>query len=123
MTDSFIVESGVVSVEIIQSNVVSVEVESPPVIGSVLVQGPQGATGPAGPAPEVRVQTLASDGTTDTFQLDIPAASDASVQVFRNGLAEIAGVGFTITSDDEDTVVNFSVVPLVDDEVQVVYHI
>ena len=122
MTGSFIVQSGVVSVEVVQNNVVSVEVESPPVVGSVLVRGPQGLTGATGPAPEMRVQTLSGDGTTDVFQLDTPAASDASVQVFRNGLAEIAGVGFTITSDNEDTVVSFSAVPLADDEVQVVYH-
>lgn len=113
MTDSFIVQSGVVSVEI----------GPPPVVDSVLVEGPQGPPGPTGPAAEVRVQTLAGDGTTATFQLDVPASSDASVQVFRNGLAEIAGVGFTITSDSEDTVVSFSAVPLADDEVQVVYHV
>lgn len=113
MTDSFIVQSGVVSVS----------VQPPPVVDAVLVQGPQGLTGPVGPPVEVRVQTLESDGTTVDFQLDVPAASDSSVQVFRNGLAEIAGVGFTIASDDEDTVVSFSTVPLADDEVQVVYQV
>lgn len=120
MTDSFIVESGVVSVEVVQSNVVSVEVQSPPAVNSVLVRGPQGIPGPG---VEIRVQTLSADGITDAFQLDTPAVSNASVQVFRNGLAEIAGVGFTITSDNEDTVVSFSAVPLADDEVQVVYQV
>ncbi len=123
MTDSFIIESGVVSVEVAQASVISVEVQSLPAVDAVLVQGPQGLTGPVGPAPEIRVQTLASDGTTEVFQLDTPAMSDLSVQVFRNGLAEIAGVGFTASSDGDDTVVSFSTVPLADDEVQVVYQV
>lgn len=117
MTDSFIVQAGVVSVEI----------ESPPT-DVVLVQGPagpQGATGPPGPTstPALITQALFGDGTTENFQLDIPTSSTASVQVFRNGLAEIAGVGFTTSSDGGNTIVSFSTVPLVDDEVQVVYQI
>lgn len=123
MTDSFIVESGVVSVEVAQASVISVEVQSLPAVDAVLIQGPQGLTGATGPAPEIRVQTLASDGTTEVFQLGTPAVSNSSVQVFRNGLAEMAGVGFTITSDNGETVVSFSAVPLADDEVQVVYHV
>ena len=123
MTDSFIIESGVVSVEVAQATVISVEVQSLPAVDAVLVQGPQGPTGPVGPTPELRVQTLPADGTTGVFQLDTPAASDLSVQVFRNGLAEIAGVGFTASSDGDDTVVSFSTVPLADDEVQVVYQV
>lgn len=178
MTDSFIVESGVVSVEVAQASVISVEVQSLPAVDAVLVQGPQGLTGPVGPAPEIRVQMLAGNGTaagipinswegewdnftyytvgdvvslagstyilislggwtvggappgygwelftTVDFQLDTPAMSNSSVQVFRNGLAEIAGVGFTASSDGDDTVVSFSTAPLADDEVQVVYQV
>lgn len=113
MTGSFIVESGVVSVE----------VGPPPVIGTVLIEGPRGADGPTGPAAEIRVQKLPADGTTGEFQLEVRAASDLSVQVFRNGLAEIAGVGFTTSSSVDNTVVSFSSVPLADDEVQVVYQV
>lgn len=128
MTDSFIVESGVVSVEVVQSNIVSVQVESPPVVGSVLIQGPQGppgATGPAGSTVTAALitQTISGDGTTEAFELNVPTSSDLSVQVFRNGLAEIAGVGFTTSSDGDSTIVSFSTVPLAGDEVQVVYQI
>ena len=113
MTDSFIVQSGVVSVQ----------VDQPSAVDAVLIQGPRGPTGPTGPPAEVFVQTLSGDGTTGTFQLDFPAATDSSVQVFRNGLAEIAGVGFTASSDEDGTGVSFSTVPLADDEVQVVYQV
>jgi len=118
MTDNFIVQSGVVSVE----------VESPPT-DVVLVGGPQGPAGPqgpqgaTGPPATMWVQTISGDGITAEFQLDIPALSDLSVQVFRNGLAEVAGVGFTASSDGGGTVVSFSTVPLANDEVQVVYQI
>jgi hypothetical protein len=79
------------------------------------------SVGDTGPSPEVRVQTLVGDGTELDFQLDVPASS--SVQVFRNGLAEMAGVGFTTRSEAGNTVVGFSSAPLADDEVQVVYHV
>lgn len=128
MTDSYVVQSGeVIQSFIVQSGVVSVELESP-AADVVLVQGPQGprgATGPPGPTTTAALltQMIAGDGATGEFELDVRAASDASVQVFRNGLAEIAGVGFTTSSDSETTVVSFSTVPLVDDEVQVIYQI
>ena len=119
MTDSYIVQSGeVIQSFIVQSGVVSIEAEPPPVVDMVLVQGPQG---PTGAEATIRVEVLAADGTTGEFQLEQRAASDLSVQVFRNGLAEIAGVGFTTSSDGDSTIVSFSSVPLADDEVQVVY--
>lgn len=122
MTDSYIVQSGeVIQSFIVQSGVVSVEVESPPT-DVVVIQGPQGPPGDPGSV-AVLVQRIAGDGATGEFQLDVPTSSDVSVQVFRNGLAEIAGVGFTASSDAGITVVSFSTVPLVDDEVQVVYQI
>lgn len=109
---------------IVQSGVVSVEIESPPT-DVVLVQGPPGPSGPPGPpGPAALItQVFFGDGTTEDFELDIPTSSTQSVQVFRNGLAEIAGVGFTTSSDGESTVVSFSTVPLVGDEVQVVYQV
>lgn len=155
MTDSYIVQSGeVIQSFIVQSGVVSVEVESP-ATGVVLVPGPQGpagatgatgapgpggtgppgptgatgstgatgATGAAGAAAEVQVQMLVGDGTETDFQLDTPAVANSSVQVFRNGLAEIAGVGFTTRSEAGNTVVGFSTAPRADDEVQVVYQV
>lgn len=122
MTDSYIVQSGeVVQSFIVQSGVVSVEIESPPT-DVVVVQGPQGPPGDPGSV-AVLVQRIAGDGETWEFQLDVPTASTQSVQVFRNGLAEIAGVGFIASSDGGTTIVSFSTVPLVDDEVQVVYQI
>ena len=122
MTDSYIVQSGdVVQSFIVQSGVVSVEIESLPT-DVVLVQGPAGPQGPPGSTTQI-TQELFGDGITEDFQLDIPTSSTQSVQVFRNGLAEIAGVGFTTSSDGGNTVVSFSTVPLVDDEVQVVYQI
>ena len=83
--------------------------------------GATGATGATGAAVEVQVQTLVGDGTETDFQLDTPAAANSSVQVFRNGLAEMPGVGFTTRSEAGNTVVGFSSAPLADDEVQVVY--
>jgi hypothetical protein len=79
------------------------------------------SVGDTGPAPEIQGQTLVGDGTETDFQLDVPASS--SVQVFRNGLAEMAGVGFTTRSEAGNTVVGFSSAPLADDDVQVVYQI
>ena len=128
MTDSYIVQSGeVIQSLIVQSGVVSVEIQSP-ATDVVLVggpQGPQGATGPPGSTVTAALitQALFGDGTTEDFELDVPASSDLSVQVFRNGLAEIAGVGFTTSSSGVTTVVSFSNVPLANDEVQVVYQI
>ena len=129
MTDSYIVQSGeVVQSFIVQSGVVSIGVESPPATDVVLIQGPQGlqgATGPPGSTVTAALitQIISGDGITEAFQLDIPASSDLSVQVFRNGLAEIAGVGFTTSSDGGNTVVSFSTVPLANDEIQVIYQI
>lgn len=120
--DSFLLNSG---------DIVIVEVPEPTPIGVVTVLGPQGpvgatgatgARGPVGPAAEVRVQAFSGNGTTEVFELDVPAVSNSSVQVFRNGLAEIPGVTFVVSSSGGDTVVSFSTAPLVDDEVQVVYH-
>lgn len=128
MTDSYIVQSGeVIQSLIVQSGVVSVEIQSP-ATDVVLVggpQGPQGATGPPGSTVTAALitQAILGDGTTEDFELDVPASSDLSVQVFRNGLAEIAGVGFTTSSSGGTTVVSFSNVPLANDEVQVVYQI
>jgi hypothetical protein len=69
------------------------------------------------------VQALVGNGTAVDFQLTVPAAVISSVQVFRNGLAEMAGVGFTTRSEAGNTVVGFSSAPLADDDVQVVYQI
>lgn len=107
---------------VIEQPIIGVEVVETPV-GVIVVNGPQGPKGDPGPGADVWAETLVGDGEQVEFLLAYRTLSPFSVQVFRNGLAEITGIGFIVSSDGNSTTVTFSSAPLVDDEVQVVYHI
>ena len=68
-------------------------------------------------------ESLEGDGEQDVFVLSHLTLAPYSVQVFRNGLAEMPGIGFIVSSDGNSTTVTFSSAPLADDDVQVVYHV
>ena len=89
----------------------------------IVVTGPRGLKGDVGPGVDVYAEVLTGDGSTSLFQLEYRTLSDLSVQVFRNGLAEVVGIGFMVSSDAAQTFVSFTSAPLADDEVQVVYHV
>jgi hypothetical protein len=57
------------------------------------------------------------DGSNDVFPLSLPADLSQAVQVFRNGLMEIQGQGYLMTS----THVIFTTPPLGSDVLTVVY--
>ena len=82
--------------------------------------GPVGPTGPAGPtgnlAYEVVPQQL-QNGTNATFALSNLIDTSKAVQVFRNGLLEVPGVGFSAAASS----ITFSTPPLVTDVVAVIY--
>lgn len=107
-------------------DVVSVIIPEPVATNVVVVEGPQGIsgfTGPAGPAGstenlsyEVVPQQL-QDGVNATFTLSNLIDTSKRVQVFRNGLLEVPGVGFSATASS----ITFSTPPLVTDVVAVIY--
>lgn len=57
------------------------------------------------------------DGVRINFPLDDTATSSETIQVFRNGLMEINGLGYTATT----THVTFTTAPLDNDIISVVY--
>jgi hypothetical protein len=84
--------------------------------------GPPGEPGPPGPPGSgLAVAEVLSDeyqdGVNDTFPLSIPADLSQAVQVFRNGLMEIQGHGYLMTSMH----VIFTTPPLDSDVLTVVY--
>lgn len=103
----------------IEQPVIEVEI-SESIVDAILVAGP---TGPRGPSPQVQAEVLEGDSTTLSFTLSHVTVSDHSVQVFRNGLAEIIGIGFFVETSASTTVVTFTTAPLDTDEVSVTYHI
>mgnify|MGYP000317170715 CR=1 FL=1 len=107
---------------VIEQPVIGVEVVENPV-GVIVVNGPQGPKGDPGPGVDVWAEEIAGDGVQTVFVLSHFTLSPFSVQVFRNGLAELTGIGFTVSNDGNSTTVTFSSAPLEDDEVQVVYHV
>lgn len=108
---------------VIQPNdVVSVEIPEPQPIAVVSVLGPRGLPGPAGPAgptfATISEVITGTDGVTDSFSLTYTARL-GSHQVYRNGLAELPGLGFTATTSS----ISFSVAPLSSDVVLVSYQV
>lgn len=89
----------------------------------VETMGPQGASGQPGPAGtgSLSISEVLSaeyqDGVNDTFPLSNPADLSQAVQVFRNGLLEIQGHGYSVTS----THVTFTTPPLDSDVLTVIY--
>lgn len=86
-------------------------------------QGPQGEQGPRGEpglflvtVNEILPQEM-QDGVRYSFGLQYQAYSAESVQVFRNGLKEVYGLGYSSTA----THVTFTTPPLDSDIIAVVY--
>jgi hypothetical protein len=120
MTASFVIQSGdTVAVTFADAPPsVQVRVDQPAPFGVVMVQGPQGPPGQA--AGELNFAILSNssqNGVTVTFALPTPTSNAASVQVLRNGLAEVRGIGFTATT----TSITFTSAPLPTDVLVVGY--
>lgn len=106
----------------LEQPIVNVEIEQYEV-GTVIIQGAQGVRGDPGPGVDVWAETIMGDGTRTVFTLTHFTLSPMSVQVFRNGLCEVYGIGFLVSSDGNGTILTFTSPPLPDDEVAVVYHV
>ena len=114
MAESFVISQG---------DLVSVVDADPVTVGVVTVLGPQGApgaTGARGPGSSAVCEVVSQqlqNGVTSTFTLANAVDLSQAVQVFRNGLLEVLGVGFSVSSGS----VTFSTPPLSSDLVAVVY--
>lgn len=119
--DSFVIgDGGLVSVVVADSVPVGVLVADPEPVGVVTVLGPAGPVGPRGPGgsavSEVVSQQL-QNGVVLTFVLANAVDGSQAVQVYRNGLLEVLGVGFSVGLNS----ITFSSPPLSSDVVVVVY--
>lgn len=122
MADSFVIDvDDIVNVVIGDTQpFVTVRVEQPTPFGYVTVLGPQGPPGPANLVINVEVlPAVDQDGVRTEYLLSTPTRTPNTVQVFRNGLAEVNGVGFIATT----TRVTFTTAPLGSDVVVVRYEI
>lgn len=87
------------------------------------VDGADGDRGPKGDPGETYITVTKiipseiQDGARINFPLDDIATSAATIQVFRNGLMETNGLGYTATT----THVTFTTAPLDNDTIAVVY--
>lgn len=104
------------------NDVVAVQVPEPEVFAVVTVLGPQGiqgVQGEIGPTYSTVSEIVGpGDGVTDSFPLTY-AARSGTHQVFRNGLAELPGIGFTATESS----ITLSVAPIETDVVFVSYQV
>lgn len=111
-------------------NVIVVETMGPPGLpGDEGIQGQEGPAGPVGdqgpqgdpgPGYNLYVQTVDPDlqnGITNTFELEQEADLTQSLQVFRNGILETPGTGYTATT----TTVTLDTPPLPTDVVTIHY--
>lgn len=91
-------------------NVVILETMGPP--------GPPGPPGPVAPPPISEVLPSESqNGVNATFSLSEQVDISQAIQVFRNGLLEIRGLGYLVT----ENTVTFTTPPLDSDVIAVVY--
>lgn len=88
------------------------------IVAAITVAGPPGPPGQGEPVTDLIPKT-AQNGSTTVFTLTRTARATGGVQVFRNGLAEIPGVGFTATT----TQITFTAAPLITDDIVVRYEI
>jgi len=98
------------------------QVGSAAVVTAVLVGGPAGATGPAGSGIIIRTDVVPAT-TSSSYTLSRLAANVGSVQVSRNGLIEVPGVGFTVVNSGGSTVVTLTTAPLLSDVLVVTYDV
>ena len=132
-TPSFFVtvEQAAVDVEITESITDVVLIGGPPgptgatgATGATGPIGPTGAAGATGPAPARATDVITSgDGATTAFVLSQPPLSLGSVQVFRNGLAEVNGLGFSVAAVSGGAAVTFAAAPLATDVIAVIYDV
>lgn len=83
-------------------------------------RGPQGLTGPPGLTYIAISEVLPAqlqNGVNATFPLSDTADLDQAIQVFRNGLLEIPGIGYLVSEDG----VTFTTPPLDSDVLTVIY--
>lgn len=113
MTGKYVItQDDLIPVRIAEPQSVQVIAESPQPLAVVLIEGPQG--------PQVDfVSTViaGANGAQTMFALPNQARYPSQIQVFRNGLRETLGIGFTATA----TTITFSTAPLTTDVVAVFY--
>ena len=126
---SLLVGSSALEVEIVLDEInvdltvvdstIDLQVGSAPVVTAVLIGGP---AGPPGAALTLRTDVVTA-ATSSSYTLSQAAASTGSVQVSRNGLAEVPGVGFTVVNSGGSTIVTFTTAPLLTDVIVVTYDV
>jgi hypothetical protein len=126
---SLLVGSSALEVEIVLDEInvdlavvdstIDLQVGSAPVVTAVLVGGP---AGPPGAALILRTDVVTAT-TSSSYTLSQVAAGTNSVQVSRNGLAEVPGVGFTVVTSGGSTVVTLTTAPLLTDVIVVTYDV
>lgn len=128
-----IIADDVVDVVISDPFVVDVVIPDPVVVDVVLIDGPRGAPGtpgqpgsPGAPGSNATVEFFTGildgavqDGANITFPLPRQALDPNNIHVYRNGLAEIRGLGFTATT----THITFTTPPLDIDVIAVTYQV
>lgn len=115
MVFDLVIEDSVVDVQVTDVPQVDVVVEEN-IVAAVLVAGPPGPPAAGDPVTDLLPQIM-QDGINTQFPLTYEAISVESIQVFRNGLAEIRGVGFTATTSE----ITFTTAPLDSDVIAVHY--
>jgi hypothetical protein len=99
---------------------------APPDVVVVETMGPQGQKGERGEPGEPGLTYIAisevlpaqlQNGVNDTFPLSDTADLNQAIQVFRNGLLEIPGLGYLVTQNS----VTFTTPPLDSDVIAVIY--
>jgi hypothetical protein len=126
---SLLVGSSALEVEIVLDEInvdltvvestIDLQVGSEPTVTAVLIGGP---AGPPGAALVLRTDVVPA-GTSSSYTLSQVAAGTNSVQVSRNGLAEVPGVGFTVVTSGGSTVVTLTTAPLLTDVIVVTYDV
>lgn len=113
MTDKYIVtQDDLIPVTVEETPPIPVVAGTPEPVAIVLIEGPQGP-----PVDFVSTTLAGTNGTQTVFTLPEQARFPSQIQVFRNGLREVLGIGFTATS----TTITFTTAPLSTDVVGVFY--
>ena len=123
MADLYVLDDGTV-IDVFSEDEIIIDVSAVDGEFSIVpfpgIQGARGETGPAGRSANSVCEVLSQqiqNGTNATFTLSNLLDTTQAVQVFRNGLLEVPGIGFTSSS----TSIVFSTAPLATDVVAVIY--
>jgi hypothetical protein len=109
---------GPIDLEVDDFDEIALEIDDTAEVLIVAVEGEQGPPGPPGDAEPIFNETPSGvqDGSNTVFTLaEGPQAN--STTVYRNGLREYLGVGYTETESG----ITFTTAPLPDDEITVDY--